>query len=54
MKKRVLVAGAGNIFFGDDAFGSEAARRLLEESWPEDVEVADFGNSQRGPDVFPA
>ena len=24
----ILVAGIGNIFFGDDAFGSEVARRL--------------------------
>jgi hydrogenase maturation protease len=40
---RVLVAGIGNIFFGDDAYGSEAARRLLREEWPDDVRVIDFG-----------
>ena len=39
----VLVAGIGNIFLGDDAFGSEVARRLLERSWPEDVRIVDFG-----------
>lgn len=43
MKGRVLVAGIGNIFLGDDAFGSEVARRLLGEQWPEDVRVVDFG-----------
>ncbi|MGH9038794.1 MAG: hydrogenase maturation protease [Acidimicrobiia bacterium] len=42
---RVLVAGLGNIFFGDDAFGSEVARRLLTdgEAVPEGVKVTDFG-----------
>jgi hydrogenase maturation protease len=40
---KTLVAGVGNIFFGDDAFGSEVAQRLLREEWPEDVSVADFG-----------
>jgi hydrogenase maturation protease len=43
MSGRVLVAGVGNIFLGDDAFGSEVARRLLREDWPESVQVADFG-----------
>jgi hydrogenase maturation protease len=43
MKGRVLVAGVGNIFFGDDAFGSEVARRLLQESWQPDVHVVDYG-----------
>lgn len=43
MTGRVLVAGVGNIFLGDDAFGSEVARRLMWEQWPEGVRVADFG-----------
>ena len=43
MSGRVLVAGVGNIFFGDDAFGSELARRLLREEWPSDVRIVDFG-----------
>ncbi|HEX3659353.1 MAG TPA: hydrogenase maturation protease [Pirellulales bacterium] len=43
MRPRILVAGIGNIFFGDDAFGVEAARRLALESWPEGVRVVDFG-----------
>jgi hydrogenase maturation protease len=40
---RILIAGIGNIFLGDDAFGVEVARRLLEREWPEEVWVADFG-----------
>ena len=39
----ILVAGIGNIFFGDDAFGSEVARRLLSRDLPEGVQVVDFG-----------
>lgn len=39
----ILVAGIGNIFFGDDAFGCEVARRLLKHELPEDVRVVDFG-----------
>jgi hydrogenase maturation protease len=41
--RRVLVAGIGNIFLGDDAFGSEVARRLLEVELPAGVRVVDFG-----------
>ena len=40
---RVLVAGIGNIFFGDDAFGVEVARRLAQRPQPEGVRVVDFG-----------
>ncbi|MDQ3672988.1 MAG: hydrogenase maturation protease [Gemmatimonadota bacterium] len=43
MSPRVLVAGIGNIFLGDDGFGVEVAQRLLRESFPEEVRVADFG-----------
>jgi len=42
-KARVLIAGIGNIFFGDDAFGVEVARRLADCSLPEEVRVVDFG-----------
>jgi hydrogenase maturation protease len=42
-KPRVLVAGIGNIFLGDDAFGSEVARLLLQRRMPEEVRVVDFG-----------
>jgi hydrogenase maturation protease len=39
----ILVAGLGNIFNGDDGFGVEVASSLLQSTWPDDVEVADFG-----------
>ena len=42
-RKRILVAGVGNIFLGDDGFGVEVVRRLAEREMPEDVEVKDFG-----------
>jgi hydrogenase maturation protease len=40
---KILVAGVGNIFLGDDGFGVEVARRLAEIDLPEGVEVGDFG-----------
>lgn len=40
---RTLVAGVGNIFQGDDAFGVEVVRLLAQRSLPDGVEVADFG-----------
>jgi hydrogenase maturation protease len=40
----MLVAGIGNIFRGDDAFGSEVARRLAARTLPQGVGVRDFGN----------
>jgi hydrogenase maturation protease len=40
---RVLIAGIGNIFLGDDAFGSEVARRMLGQPLPDGVGVVDFG-----------
>ena len=40
---RVLVAGIGNIFMGDDAFGVEVARRLTERPLPAGVDVGDYG-----------
>jgi len=42
-KPRILVAGIGNIFMGDDAFGVEVARQLAERDLPAGVLVADFG-----------
>lgn len=41
--KRILVAGIGNIFFGDDAFGCEVASALLSRPMPAGVRVQDFG-----------
>ena len=46
---RVLVAGVGNIFLGDDGFGVEVARRLTAASQqgdlPDGVQVGDYGTS---------
>ncbi len=42
---RVLVAGVGNIFLGDDGFGAEVARRLAGTQLPDGVRVADYGTS---------
>jgi hydrogenase maturation protease len=39
----VLVAGIGNIFLGDDAFGVEVVRRLANRTLPAGVQVVDFG-----------
>lgn len=38
-----LVAGIGNIFLSDDAFGVEVVRRLTGRPMPDGVKVADFG-----------
>jgi hydrogenase maturation protease len=43
MSRRVLVAGIGNIFLGDDGFGVEVAARLAGRDLPPGVRVADFG-----------
>jgi hydrogenase maturation protease len=42
-KPAILVAGIGNIFLGDDAFGVEVVRRLADLQLPESVRVVDFG-----------
>jgi hydrogenase maturation protease len=39
----ILIAGIGNIFLGDDAFGSEVARALAQRELPAEVRVVDFG-----------
>lgn len=40
---RILIAGIGNIFLGDDAFGVEVAQALTTLHLPEGVVVRDFG-----------
>jgi hydrogenase maturation protease len=42
---RMLIAGVGNIFLGDDGFGVEVANRLASEELPDWVRVADYGIS---------
>ncbi|MEU5867831.1 MULTISPECIES: hydrogenase maturation protease [unclassified Nonomuraea] len=46
-RPRVLVAGIGNVFLGDDGFGVEVVRRLADDDLPADV--IDFGS--RGLDL---
>jgi hydrogenase maturation protease len=41
--KRVLVAGVGNVFLGDDGFGVALASRLARRELPAGVDVVDFG-----------
>ena len=43
MQQRMLIAGVGNIFLGDDGFGVEVVKRLAAETLPDWVQVADFG-----------
>ncbi|SOD91045.1 hydrogenase maturation protease [Streptomyces sp. Ag109_G2-15] len=40
---RLLVAGVGNIFLGDDAFGPEVIRALDRRPLPPEARVRDFG-----------
>jgi hydrogenase maturation protease len=40
---RILVAGIGNIFLGDDGFGVEVVRRLCAHEFGAEVRVVDFG-----------
>ncbi len=39
----ILIAGLGNIFLGDDAFGVEVVRKLAGRPLPDGVRVVDFG-----------
>jgi hydrogenase maturation protease len=43
MRPHILIAGIGNIFLGDDAFGVEVVERLAARVLPENVRVVDFG-----------
>jgi hydrogenase maturation protease len=43
IRERILIAGLGNIFLGDDAFGVEVAQRLLSRKLPKTVRVVDYG-----------
>ena len=41
--RRILVAGIGNVFFGDDGFGVAVAGRLATTTLPAGVDVVDYG-----------
>jgi hydrogenase maturation protease len=43
MKKRIMIAGVGNMFMKDDGFGSEVVKKIRGRNQPEGVEVCDFG-----------
>jgi hydrogenase maturation protease len=43
MSARVLIAGIGNIFLGDDGFGVDVASRLMTRRLPDGIVVADIG-----------
>ncbi|MFD6230376.1 hydrogenase maturation protease [Streptomyces sp. NPDC060232] len=43
MNPKVLIAGIGNVFLGDDGFGVETVRALSAHRLPDGVEVVDFG-----------
>ena len=43
MKRSILVAGIGNIFNRDDAFGVSVAAKLARQPLPQNVRVVDFG-----------
>jgi hydrogenase maturation protease len=43
LEKQILVAGVGNAWLQDDAFGGECARRLEARGVPSGVTVMDFG-----------
>ncbi len=43
LRARILVAGIGNIFLGDDGFGVEVVRRLSAHEFGAKVKVVDFG-----------
>ena len=42
-RRRILVAGIGNVFLGDDGFGVAVARELARRELPEGVDVVDYG-----------
>lgn len=41
--KKILIAGLGNIFHGDEGFGCEVIHELIFRNLPEDVSLVDFG-----------
>ena len=44
MNPSILIAGVGNIFLGDDAFGVETVRALAQRQLPGGVSVVDYGS----------
>lgn len=42
-KKRVMIAGVGNMFMKDDGFGGAVIKKMANKTFPEGVEIKDFG-----------
>lgn len=42
-RKRVLIAGVGNVLQVDDGFGVELARRLTTMTWPDNIVICETG-----------
>jgi hydrogenase maturation protease len=42
-RPRVLIAGVGNVFLGDDGFGVAVVERLRRRPQPDGVAIVDFG-----------
>ena len=42
-RKRVMIAGVGNMFLKDDGFGGAVIKKIAGKEFPEGVEVKDFG-----------
>lgn len=45
--KKILIAGIGNIFFGDDAFGCEVVKLLTAQRLPANVKLLESGIKTR-------
>jgi hydrogenase maturation protease len=45
MKKRVLIAGIGNLLFTDEGIGVHIIRELSKENLPEEVELTEIGTA---------
>ena len=45
MSKKTLVLGIGNLLLGDEGVGVHAARALLREDCPRDVEILEIGTA---------
>jgi hydrogenase maturation protease len=42
-RKRIMIAGVGNMFMKDDGFGGAVIKKMLNKKYPEGVEIKDFG-----------
>lgn len=45
MKKKILIAGIGNLLFTDEGIGVHVIRELSKKDLPEEVELADIGTA---------